>query len=164
MPHITDKDRMYNNPERFAAKLDKSAGPDGCWLWTGATNGKGYGVLAVNVKVQYYAHRRAWEFVNGPIPDGLHVLHRCDVTLCCNPAHLSLGTQRDNNLDRDQKGRKHAPYSCGFCAAGHNLRETGIRTWPNGRRKCELCYQRQYNAYNAKKRAAQKAASSLGRQ
>lgn len=50
-------------------------------------------------------HRVAWELVNGPIPGGLHVLHRCDNRKCQNPAHLFLGTNSDNIADKVAKGR-----------------------------------------------------------
>lgn len=55
------------------------------------------------------AHRVAWMITNGPIPDGLCVLHRCDNPPCVNPAHLFLGTVQDNNADRDAKGRGKLP-------------------------------------------------------
>jgi HNH endonuclease len=52
------------------------------------------------------AHRFAWSIANGkPVPDGLFVLHRCDVPLCVNPDHLFLGTQLDNMRDCARKGR-----------------------------------------------------------
>jgi hypothetical protein len=52
-----------------------------------------------------YAHRLSWEFTFGPVPDGQEVLHRCDVPLCVNPAHLFLGSQQDNLTDARTKGR-----------------------------------------------------------
>lgn len=52
------------------------------------------------------AHRVAFEAVNGPIPNGLDVLHSCDNRLCCNPSHLSLGTAKDNSDDKVAKGRE----------------------------------------------------------
>jgi hypothetical protein len=57
-------------------------------------------------QVGCYAHRMAWILTHGPIPDGLHICHRCDVPLCCNPSHLFLGTQGDNNRDAFAKGRQ----------------------------------------------------------
>ena len=47
----------------------------------------------------------AWMLVNGPIPDGLLILHHCDNPPCCNPIHLFLGTQSDNMRDAASKGR-----------------------------------------------------------
>lgn len=76
----------------------------GCWLWP-KPNGDGYGKLIVGGKIRK-AHRVAWEFFCGPIPEGLHVLHRCDVPLCVNPDHLFLGTHQDNMDDRKAKGRE----------------------------------------------------------
>jgi hypothetical protein len=76
----------------------------GCWIWMGALNDKGYGRFrSSNGKL--YAHRVAYDKFVAPIPHGMDVLHRCDVACCVNPAHLFLGTQADNNADRDRKGR-----------------------------------------------------------
>lgn len=51
------------------------------------------------------AHRISWAIHHGEIPQGFGVLHKCDTPACVRPDHLFLGTQRDNNLDRDKKGR-----------------------------------------------------------
>ena len=55
------------------------------------------------------AHRAAFHAFVGPIPTGLLVLHRCDVPLCIEPAHLWLGTQRDNVRDGMAKGHYRRP-------------------------------------------------------
>lgn len=78
----------------------------GCWVWTGPQNGKGYGVFYVGTKNRH-AHRCSFEVFKGQIPDGLHVRHRCDTPLCVNPAHLVLGTAKDNAGDRQMRGRGH---------------------------------------------------------
>jgi len=54
------------------------------------------------------AHRAAWIIFNGDIPEGLNVLHKCDVALCVNPENLFLGTQKDNIIDCLKKGRMDA--------------------------------------------------------
>jgi len=51
------------------------------------------------------AHRFAWGMEHGSIPEGLHILHRCDNPPCCNPPHLYLGTNADNVADRVSRGR-----------------------------------------------------------
>ena len=76
----------------------------GCWLWMGSIDSKGYGGIKVDGK-QMGAHRRSWVLANGPIPDRLHVLHKCDTPSCVNPSHLFLGTNYDNVQDMVRKGR-----------------------------------------------------------
>lgn len=89
--------------ERFWPKVAMGTA-DACWLWTASRSGSGYGCLRVN-RVTRTSHTLAWELTNGPIPDGLWVLHKCDVRLCCNPTHLFLGTASDNARDMVAKGR-----------------------------------------------------------
>lgn len=84
-----------------------AARKEDCWLWVGSLSTKGYGNFTIQCKY-WSSHRVAWELVNGPIPDGLCVLHRCDNPRCVNPAHLFLGTQLENIRDRDRKGRQVA--------------------------------------------------------
>jgi len=94
--------------ERLSRKLDFSAGPDGCWLWTGAKVHNGYGHISDGRGRLIATHRAAYQVWVGQIPDGLNVLHRCDVRACCNPAHLWIGTQSENLFDAGAKGRHPA--------------------------------------------------------
>jgi len=82
--------------------------PSGCHIWTGMLNGQGYGLIRMGAK-QRRAHRIAWEAVNGPIPDGLGLMHSCDVRCCVNPDHLTPGTQAENLKDMFAKRRGKIP-------------------------------------------------------
>lgn len=92
---------------RFWSKVDRSGGPDACWLWqAGLLDGYGrfWDADAYN---DVYAHRFAWIITHGAIPEDLRVLHSCDVRPCVNPSHLWLGTQLDNLTDMVIKGRSN---------------------------------------------------------
>lgn len=93
---------MKKQEKRFWAKVNKT---DTCWLWTAAKANKGYGAFGPEPGKVVKAHRYSWEMANGPITDGMCVLHKCDVPACVNPDHLFLGTKADNNRDMHEKGR-----------------------------------------------------------
>lgn len=92
------------NEARFLAKIDTSGGEDACHPWTGCLV-VGYGWTTIGKKGMG-SHRRIWEIHHGPITGGLYVLHQCDNRPCCNIRHLFLGTQKDNDTDKRQKGRE----------------------------------------------------------
>ena len=82
---------------------------DGCWGWSGAKDGRGYGVLSsrdtrASLSPEK-AHRVSYEKANGPISDGMIICHACDNPECTNPDHLFEGTQADNMRDCSRKGR-----------------------------------------------------------
>lgn len=89
------------------ARIEAGSMPEpnsGCWLWLESVNRKGYAHLRYEAKM-HRANRFSYSAYKGQIPEGLMVLHSCDNPLCVNPEHLSLGTAKDNNDDRDRKGR-----------------------------------------------------------
>lgn len=98
-------------PQRLSRKITISK--NGCWLWNGSKNNNGYGQCRVNKKL-LLAHRYIWEITNGPIPEGLHVLHKCDVPNCVNPEHLFLGDHQANMNDMKIKGRMAKGEGYGF--------------------------------------------------
>lgn len=75
-----------------------------CRLWQGQLNSKGYGCKTGGGR-RVLAHRWVWEQINGPIPEGMIVMHRCDHPLCYRYDHLRLGTHADNSADMTAKGR-----------------------------------------------------------
>lgn len=79
-------------------------GPNECWEWTARLKGKGYGHVSINKK-HLASTRVAWFLTHGSDPHPFHVLHKCDNKKCCNPAHLFLGTNRQNIEDKIRKGR-----------------------------------------------------------
>ena len=107
-----------NLTERFLNAVTKT---DGCWLYTGHRDPRGYGIISEGWKPRrnVRAHRLSWELSNGPIPDGMDVCHHCDNPPCVNPAHLFLGTQRDNVMDMIAKKR------AGFQTVPECLRHPG---------------------------------------
>lgn len=94
--------------DRFWAKVDKSAGADACWPWTGALFRSGYGMIGIENQARR-ANRIAWQLTHGEIQPGLLVCHHCDNPPCVNPTHLFLGTAQDNTNDMMRKGRISTP-------------------------------------------------------
>jgi hypothetical protein len=80
-----------------------------CWPWTGALTRGGYGQVCVGgpgaPRRNRSAHRIAWEASRGPIPDGVWILHHCDIPCCCNPAHMFHGDVKRNSQDMRERLR-----------------------------------------------------------
>lgn len=103
-----------------------------CWPWRGQKNEGGYGRFRGHM-----AHRLAYEIVNGPIPDGAIIRHRCDNPECCNPVHLEPGSNADNTHDAIERGR----FAKGSRTRKSNLTEDDvryIRENRDGRKQIEL--------------------------
>ena len=89
---------------RFWSNVDRSGGPDACWLWTAGLFTSGYGQFRVGAR-KVRAHRAALDLSGVTLAPGQLACHRCDTPRCCNPSHLFVGSAADNARDRDQKGR-----------------------------------------------------------
>ena len=97
---VTDSDLLK------AKLLNKARLTDvGCWEWTGAKDGRGYGQVNRGNKT-LRAHRVSYEAYHGQIPSGMVVRHSCDNPSCINPDHLCHGTVQDNVMDRELRGRR----------------------------------------------------------
>lgn len=95
----------------------------GCRVWLGSLDTIGYGHLRVGGVLQK-AHRVAWSDYSGqPVPEGMHVLHSCDVRSCVEPTHLRLGTHQENMNDKVRRGRQ----SKGTTSGRNSLNDNKVR-------------------------------------
>jgi hypothetical protein len=131
--------------ERFM-KFIKINPTTSCWEWQGAKHEYGYGLFefkSANGRWRSIcAHRIAWIIFKGPIPDKLHIRHKCDNPPCVNPDHLEIGTHKDNMRDRHE--RKTHPFSAlTHCKNGHEFTTENTYLWrrsdTNIIRKCRTC-------------------------
>ena len=86
-----------------------SACAECCWIWSGTADQAGYGraKYCLNDGEETTTGRIAWGMAHQGMnpPEDKEICHTCNVRLCCNPAHLWLGTHADNMADRAAKGR-----------------------------------------------------------
>lgn len=97
----THQHRTVDPVARFWSFVEKT---DGCWNWTGAKDGDGYGYISVTGK-GVRAHRYSLAMAVGKGPPGSLALHSCDNPTCVRPDHLRWGTNRDNARDASARGR-----------------------------------------------------------
>lgn len=132
--------KLIKDVVRFWNMVEKS---DGCWLWKGVRDRKGYGQIRFFGKITR-AHRVSASLFQGRIiPSSLDVCHHCDNPPCVRPDHLFIGTRSDNMRDCQRKGRhpNPGPKRKTHCPHGHPL--DGINTYldKNGHRRCHVCRQ-----------------------
>jgi len=89
--------------EDFLTQVEKKE--TGCWEWMQCRDKKGYGYKGWEGKV-WKAHRLVIHLLGVHLTPEIHVLHRCDNPPCCNPDHLFLGTNKDNVIDKVNKGKQ----------------------------------------------------------
>lgn len=122
--------------------------PDGCWIWTGATNSADYGIMRVKNKLTL-VHRLSHEFFKGEILNGLTIDHLCRVRKCINPSHLEAVTNKENilrgiGITAQESKQTH-------CKRGHKFtpKNTAVR---RGKRCCRKCETIRSLAYRAKEK------------
>lgn len=103
---------------------------NGCWLWKGTKDGRGYGRISLyrlgKKVVKERTHRIMYMAVHGPIPNDMVVRHKCDVKACCNPYHLELGTKSDNAYDYYNRQRQAAHTDSADSHTGIEVDEEGL--------------------------------------
>jgi len=129
---------MMTTQKRFEDKIERIT-ESGCWVWMAYVDKDGYGIFRFNGKMQR-AHRVSYALHIKQPPEDLLVCHSCDNPSCVNPNHLFLGTDQDNVVDRDKKGRhKNQNTDKTHCIKGHSLNGENLYTYPSGKRECRQC-------------------------
>lgn len=129
--------------ERLWAKVDRTAGPDACWPWTGSLTKGGYGKIRAGSITEpiLSAHVAAYVVTFGPVPDGREVDHvkarGCVRRDCCNPSHLEAVTHRENNARADTISTVNARKT--HCPANHAYDLANTYICRNGARSCRRC-------------------------
>lgn len=111
---------------RLFGRVAKTAA--GCWEFQGSRTAKGHGQIALGNGSRRLigAHRAAWIVTYGEIPTGLVVRHKCDNPPCINPAHLELGTPRQNVQDAIDRGQLLATRARGMRHGNARLTDAQI--------------------------------------
>lgn len=100
-----------NTIEDLFALIDTKGGDDtSCWPWQGGASSlhKDRPYFQYEGK-RWLAYRLVYTLVNGEIPEGKVIRHKCDNSLCCNPKHLIPGTQSENENDKYLNDRAGLP-------------------------------------------------------
>lgn len=122
-------------PERVAQHVE--VGVDGCWRWTRALNGAGYGVAWWDAKL-WRTHRLAWIGAGRELIDGMVLDHLCRNRDCCNPDHLRQVTRGENVLADGSLSNAARRKAQTHCLRGHELSGDNVRLYRN-KRECKAC-------------------------
>ena len=124
--------------ERFSEKY--RVDPSGCWIWTAQIDCDGYGQFRPYHRGKTKAHRWAYEYFVGPIPDGLVIDHTCRVRCCVNPQHMEPVTNGENVLRGESMVAHNARLT--HCVNGHEFNDQNTRRairYGRPVRKCRAC-------------------------
>jgi hypothetical protein len=109
----------------------------GCWLWTGALGGDGYGAIySDRDRKKIKAHQAAYELYKGELTPGLNIDHLCRVHCCVNPNHLEEVTHVENmrrGIVWDFNKKKT------HCPKGHEYSGNNLYITTRGHRACKTC-------------------------
>lgn len=124
--------------ERFWPRVQKT---DTCWLWTGARQPKGYGLIAAGGRggPALLAHRVSYTLTRGAIPNGMELDHLCKIRHCVNPDHLEPVTHSLNVARGDHSGPNQRNKRKTHCPQGHEYNSENTRLHTDGSRQCRIC-------------------------
>lgn len=122
--------------ERYFARVTQDGD---CWLWIGASGKYGYGNFMDDSGRTWRAHRWAYEYFIGRIPEGLHLDHLCRNPACVNPWHLDPVTALVN-IQRVPPDARNKPEPWELCGRGHPMTPENVYVTPGrGNRYCRTC-------------------------
>lgn len=145
-PNAFIKGHGAHPPRFYRNELLREAQADGCILWTGGVDRRGYGRVKVDGK-GLFAHRYFYELERGPIPVGKELHHKCEVPACVNPAHLVPVTREEHARFSKSATKTH-------CVNGHEYTPENTYERPGGGRDCRACIRARTAKYLARKSAA----------
>lgn len=155
-PRLKQGDANPRTRLRSAALVDRlmyrtALMENGCWVWLGATNKKGYGhIRGVENGPLVAVHRAAYELAKGAIPEGLEVDHLCFERACLNPEHLEAIDHAENV----RRGRHNQNHGKAECLNGHAFDAGNTSIDTKGKRVCKTCSRERMRGYRASRKAA----------
>lgn len=98
----TLQDRLLANSMPVDNGFEIDGQPSECWEWTGNTDHKGYGRIAMRLEsganpTGVRAHRASYEYFMGvKLREGVTLDHKCRIRCCIHPNHLQEVSLAEN--------------------------------------------------------------------